>query len=290
MHRARRAGLSALIVLVILLIGLVPARQPRPRRRAAGRRCQLASVDAGRLRGPDRRHVRVRRVRRGGEPGRCAGRPRRAGARLRDLDRRNDHPQGDVDVADAPRAGPARARRQQHGDLRGDRRLLIQRRPGGDRWRDGAAGRGWHADRRGRVGRRGEPLCRGDGRRRAICRFEPRTTARRWRRQRHRHERQRERFLRPGGALAAERGGAAGARAGYQPDSHADARAEPDTCADADATPTRRPTPTPQPTPAPTHAHADPDAAPIPTPTPTPPPDPTPTPAPTPTPIRRRPR
>ena len=30
MHRARRAGLSALIVLVILLIGLVPARQPRP--------------------------------------------------------------------------------------------------------------------------------------------------------------------------------------------------------------------------------------------------------------------
>ena len=30
MHRARRAGLSALIVLVILLVGLVPARQPRP--------------------------------------------------------------------------------------------------------------------------------------------------------------------------------------------------------------------------------------------------------------------
>ena len=30
MHRARRAGLSALIVLVILLIGLVPAQQPRP--------------------------------------------------------------------------------------------------------------------------------------------------------------------------------------------------------------------------------------------------------------------
>ena len=30
MLRARRAGLPALIVLVILLIGLVPAQQPRP--------------------------------------------------------------------------------------------------------------------------------------------------------------------------------------------------------------------------------------------------------------------
>ena len=30
MHRARRAGLSALIVPVILVIGLAPAQQPRP--------------------------------------------------------------------------------------------------------------------------------------------------------------------------------------------------------------------------------------------------------------------
>ena len=194
-----------------------------------------------------------------------------------------------MDVADAPRAGPARARRQQRGDLRGDRRRLLQRRAGGDRWRDGAAGRGWRADRRGRVGRRSEPVRRGDGGQRAICRFEPRTASGRGAGNGiDTNDNANDFFVQAapspqnGAAPPVPEPGAtptpAPAPAPTQLRRRRRPDAEPDRDADAhaDATPEPTPTPTPAPTPTPpppdadAHAHPGTTRRPTPTPTPTP--------------------
>ena len=65
MDRARRAGLTALIV-VVMVASAAGARWLR----CPGRRRRLAAVDARRLRGADWRCVGVGRVRRDREPGR----------------------------------------------------------------------------------------------------------------------------------------------------------------------------------------------------------------------------
>ena len=102
MDRARRAGFTALIVVVLVAIPQGcggPACAPACRR--------LAAVDARRLGGPDRRRVGVRRVRRGRQPGRRAGRPARARGRLCDVLGIDRDAQGDVDGVARPRPGQA---------------------------------------------------------------------------------------------------------------------------------------------------------------------------------------
>ena len=261
MHRARRAGLSALIVLVILLVGLVPAQQPRPTDglpvadvswpvstlvvsevQTGGTSASdefvevanqgAASVDLGGL-----ELVYVTST--GGTITRKAT---WTSPTLLEPGRR-------VLAANSAGIYAAIADSSYSGGLAATGGAMVLRVVGGTP----IDAVGW--------GDAVNPFVEGTAASRAICRFEPRTTAGRWRRQRHRHERQRERFLRPGGAFAAERGGAAGARAGHHSDSHADAGAEPDTRSDADAhaDPDRN-ADAPANADAPTDAFADPDA------------------------------
>ena len=101
MDRARRAGFTALIVVVMVAVAGWLAEAAG----VAGRRRRLADVHARRLGGPDRRGVRVGRVRRDRQPGLRAGRPARARGRLRDVVGFDGHAEGDLDGVDDPRAG-----------------------------------------------------------------------------------------------------------------------------------------------------------------------------------------
>ena len=219
------------------------------------------------------------------------GRPRRARARLRHLDRARR--------SRARRPG-RRARPLDPGqhllvanvrrDVRRPRRRDLQRRLRGDRWRprDPADRRARH--RRGRLGRRDERVRRGCGGAGATGRLEHRAPARRVGRQRRRHERQRRRLAAVGSPPAAE---------------PVRRRRSPAPVPTPSSSPSPSPTPDPSPTPTPHAAPtADTDATPehralgvrAPTPTrspppssrpqrrprrPTPPPTPTPTPTPT---------
>ena len=144
------------------------------------------------------------------------------------------------------------------------------------------------------MGRRDERLRRGDRRIGTGRRIEPRARAGRIGRQRHRHERQRGRLVRPGCAIAAGFLGAARPGSGWVAVSHA----SPTPAASPTPTPTASPTPTSSPAPTST-ATPTPTATPRrqrprrrrrrrrprrPTPTPTPTPTPSPTPTPTPSP------
>ncbi len=205
----------------------------------------MAGVVAPHRRGRYRRRVRVRRVRRGGERRLRAGRPRRSGGRLCDVERLHGHPQGDLVDASAARPGPAPADRQLVRCLRGRGGCDIQRWLRGDRWRGGPPAGRRDADRCGRLGRRDERLRRGCGCGGTARRLEHRAPPRRHGRQRGGHEREFARLVHPGIAAAAEpRIGSDGGRwlAGTQPDAdcrHPRRRRRP---------PTRLPTPTPTPT------------------------------------------
>ena len=235
MDRARRAALTALIVVVMIATAGGPGGWRRATR--ACRRRRLADVDARAVRGPDGRRIGVRRVRRDRQPGGRADRPARAGGGLCDLVGLDRDAQGDLGQLPDPRAGPAFPAGQRFGRLRGDGRRHLHRRRRRDGRRDGASGRG----RRGRgcrwLGRRDERI---RGRRRrtgATGWLEPRARSGWFAREHDRFQRQRRRLVRPGGALAAGPGRTA--RSGTRPEPNADAgrhaKADAPTPPDADA-------------------------------------------------------
>ena len=102
MDRARRAGFTALIVVV-----MVAAAGGFGRAWSTGGGGRLAAVDARRLGGADRRRIGLGRIRRGRQPGWRPGRPRRPGGRLRHCDRLDRDAQGDMVGGDDPRPGQA---------------------------------------------------------------------------------------------------------------------------------------------------------------------------------------
>ena len=184
-------------------------------RSAGGRRRQLpsismvaaavgvAAVDARPERGPDGWSLGVGRVRRDREPGTGSRGPRRPRGGVRDVLGLDRDAQGDLGGVDAARARPAGAARERRGVVRVARRRDLHGRVRRDRRRAGAAGRRRRRDRCGRLGRCDERVRRGDRGRGAAGRIEPRAGARRGRRERLGHERQRPRLVRPGRAVAA---------------------------------------------------------------------------------------
>ena len=158
MARARRAGWTALIV-VVLVASIAGWR----RRRAPSPRPSLAAVDARRVRGADRWDVRVRRVRRARQPGRDARRSRRARGRLRHLVRLDRDAQGDLDAATILAPGQRLLIANAAGVHAVDRRCDLCRRLRGDRRGDRVAGRRRQRDRCRRMGRCHERVRRGHG-------------------------------------------------------------------------------------------------------------------------------
>ena len=126
---------------------------------------RLAAVHARRERGPDRRRIRVGRVRRGREPGRGTGRPCRPRGRVRDVVGLDGDAQGDV--VGSTLLEPGR-RVLLANAVRGRTRALADAdvfgRVRGDRRGHRAAGRRRRGHRFGRLGRRDERVRRGHGR------------------------------------------------------------------------------------------------------------------------------
>ena len=209
MHRARRAGLSALIVLVILLIGLVPARQPRPDDGLPVADVSwpvstlvVSEVQTG---GTSASDEFVEVANQGAAPVDLGGLElvyvtSTGGTVTRKATWTSPtvlEPGRRVLAANSTGIYAAIADASYSGGLAATGGAMVLRVVGGTPidavgWGDAA-----------------EHVRRGDGGRCAICRFEPRTASRRGRWQRHRHERQRARLLRAGGAFTTERRGAA---------------------------------------------------------------------------------
>ena len=171
MDRARRAGWTALIVVAMV----VDARGWR-RRASVAAVAGLAALDARGLGGPDRRCVRVGRVRRARQPGHAADRPARARGRLCHLDRLDGDAQGDVGGATHPRPGQADPHRECGRSLRRSRRCHVLGWFRGHR-RGGRAARRWRRlDRCRRLGRRDERVRRGQRGPGAAGRIQPRAS------------------------------------------------------------------------------------------------------------------
>ena len=123
---------------------------------------------AARQRSRDRRDQRVGRVRRAVQRVERRSRPGRAGARLRDVDRRDGDAQADVDGARPARASPP-AGRELGRRLRGGRRRDVQRRPVGDGRVVGPADARRDGDRLAQLGRCRVLIRRVAHRERAAC-------------------------------------------------------------------------------------------------------------------------
>ena len=112
MDRARRAGFTALIVVVVVATAGGFRRPQGP-----GRLGHLAAVDTRGFRGTDGRSIGLRRIRRGRQPGdRATGPGRARGGLCNGLGIHGDA-QGDLDGVNDPRAGQAHPDRQRRRGL-----------------------------------------------------------------------------------------------------------------------------------------------------------------------------